>query len=264
MRLCVVSNSGGSGKSTLSTLLAYELSTRKKIKTALLDLDQQGTLTLFTGTTKVPYEQTLGGVLCENFKGEWPLQRCWPEHSVEVDLCPGGKGLIRTARELELHGRGAYLLADRLEDYPLPHQLIIFDCPATLGPLPKAAIAACTHIIVPVLLEPKSIWGAAQLLGWLYNTVKELRLKPSPEIIGFVPISYDRSKAGQRHTLEQLPVELSKFGIEVFPPLRHTAEIVNSSGCGLPLRLYRPAHPANKDLEKVNRVLAELLEETNS
>ena len=168
IRLAVISNAGGTGKTTLSVHLAYELGLRG-LKVAIMDLDPQGSLTLFCGLNPPEPEHTLSAIMRESFNGSWPLTPSWNPHTNNVTVCQGGMTLTQTADELVLHKRGAYLLGDCLSDYPLEHDLIIFDCPATLGPLPLMALTACTHIIVPVQLEPKSIQGAAHLLEWYYH-----------------------------------------------------------------------------------------------
>ncbi|MBW4635801.1 MAG: ParA family protein [Iphinoe sp. HA4291-MV1] len=250
VRLAVISNAGGSGKTTLSVHLAYELA-KRKYNVALFDLDPQGSLTLFCGLEAPEPEQTLAAVLKDNFDGSWPLTQCWSEHTDKVDICQGGMVLTQTADELVLHKRGAYLLGDCLTDHPLEHDLIIFDCPATLGPLPLMALAACTNIIIPVQLEPKSIQGAAHLLEWYYYNSKHLRLKPSPEIIGFVPSQYDSRRGAHRQMLTALPQQLQQMNIHAFPAIRDSAEFVNASGQGLPLHLYRPSHPAKDDFKEI-------------
>jgi chromosome partitioning protein len=167
--------------------------------------------------------------------------------------------LTQTADELVLHKRGAYLLADCLTDYPLAQDVVIFDCPATLGPLPLMALAACTHIIIPVQLEPKSIQGAAHLLEWYYYHCKHLRLNPTPEILGFVPNQYDVRRSTHRQMLAGLPEQLQQMKIRAFPAIRDSAEFVNASGQGLPLHLYRPSHPAKDDFKETTSHIVTLI-----
>lgn len=258
MRLAVISNAGGSGKTTLSVHLAYELGLRG-YKVALMDLDPQGSLTLFCGLDAPEPENTLAAVLQDKFAGNWPLTHCWSEKNDNVVICQGGMVLTQTADELVLHKRGAYLLADRLTDYPLSHDLLIFDCPATLGPLPLIALTAATHIIIPVQLEPKSIQGAAHLLEWYYFNCKQLRLKPQPELLGFVPNQYDSKRAAHRQLLESLPGQLEQMNIRAFPAVRDSTEFVNASGQGLPLPVYRPSHAARNDFKEVASSVAQLI-----
>ncbi|BBD70029.1 cobyrinic acid a,c-diamide synthase (plasmid) [Nostoc commune HK-02] len=126
IRLAVISNAGGSGKTTLSVHLAYDLA-KRKYNVALLDLDPQGSLTLFCGLNPPEPEQTLAGVLKDQFDGVWPLTPCWSQYTNNVVVCQGGMVLTQTADELVLHKRGAYLLADCLTDYPLAQDVVIFD-----------------------------------------------------------------------------------------------------------------------------------------
>ncbi len=256
--LCVVSNAGGSGKTTLCTHLAYEIS-RRGFSVALLDLDPQGSLSLFCGLPIPNPEQTIASVLREQFQGDWPLVNCWEEQTDKVSVCRGGLILTQTTQEIALHPRGAYLLADCLEDYPLSHDLIIFDCPATLGPLPQIALAASSQILIPVQLQPKSIQGSAKLLEWIYIQKKQLRLKSDPKILGFVPNQYEKNRAGQRQMLASLPEKLKEMNIHCFPPIRNSAEFVNASAAGLPLHLYRPGHPAVKDFQQIAEHLTQLI-----
>lgn len=258
VKLAVISNAGGSGKTTLSIHLAHSIS-HLGYQVCLIDLDPQGSLTLFTGLEQPEARQTLVPVLKDEFTGGWNLTSCWRKHTDKVQVCQGGMLLTQTADELVLHKRGAYLLGDRLMDYPLEHELIIFDCPATLGPLPLMALAACTHILVPVQLEPKSIQGAAHLIEWYYFQCRHLRLKPAPEILGFVPNQYNKARAGHRQILASLPEQLEQMKIRTFPPIRNSAEFVNACGQGLPLSLYRPSHPAQDDFKVITNELVNLI-----
>ncbi|MFN4777897.1 MAG: ParA family protein [Pseudanabaena sp.] len=257
-RIAVLSNAGGSGKTTLSVHIAYEMSLYG-LSVALMDLDPQGSLSLFCGLPQPEPEQTLASVLGNDFTGQWPLEKCWTENTNKVDVVQGGMILTRVADEMVLHRRGAYLLGDCLKDHPISHDLIIFDCPATLGPLTLLALSACTHVLVPVQLEPKSIQGSAKLIEWVYHNSKQLRLDPQPQVMGFVPNQYDARRATHRQILEDLPTQLDQLGIHCFPPIRDSAEFINASGQGLPLHLYRHQHPAQADFKEVSEHVVQLI-----
>lgn len=257
-RIAVISNAGGSGKTTLSVHIAYEMSLYG-LSVALIDLDPQGSLSLFCGLQQPEPEYTIASALQNDFAGKWPLETCWSEHTNKVEVIQGGMILTRVSDEMVLHRRGAYMLGDSLKDYPLPHDLLIFDCPATLGPLTLLALSACTHILVPVQLEPKSIQGSARLLEWAYHQGKQLRLEPQPEILGFVPNQYEARRATHRQILEDLPAQLEQLGIHCFPAIRDSAEFINASGQGLPLHLYRNQHPASADFKEISERIVKLI-----
>jgi chromosome partitioning protein len=255
--LSILSNAGGVGKTTLGIHLAYELG-RRKFAVALLDLDPQRSLDVFCGLPAAEPNSTTVRVLSKDFRGDYPLTSVW-EHP-KIQVCQGHPLLAEMANELVLRKRGEYTLADRFRSYPLPHDLVILDCPATLGMLNVNALAASTHILVPVQLEMKSIAGCAELVEWCINTSEELRLEPRPPILGFVPSMYDKKEAGHRQYLQQLPEVVKELNIKVYPPIRDSSEFPNSSSYGLPLFKYRPGHPAGKDFKAIADDLSQLLE----
>lgn len=258
VRLALLSNAGGSGKTTLAAHLAYLLGA-KGFSVALIDLDPQGSVSLFCGLPRPHPDRTIAAVLQDDFTGEWPLVPIWQEHLENVVACQGEMGLVKTINELVLHERGAYLLGDRLIDYPLPYDLVIFDCPATLGPLPLIALSACTHLIIPIQVEPKSADGAGKLMEWCYHTFRRLRLNPEPKILGMAPNQYDQRIAIHRNILVALVPQLSKLNIDCFKPIRFSSEFKNASALGLPLPLHRPLHPACKDFDSIVARVTQLL-----
>lgn len=263
VRLCVISNAGGSGKTTVSVHLAYGLA-QQGFSVVLIDLDPQGSLTLFCGlSAPLNVSQSTAIILEDEFKGNWPLVNAWSEETDQVKVCQGGLILAQVTPQIVLHPRGAYLLKDALEDYPLSQSIIIFDCPATLGPLALLGVAAATHILIPVQLQPKSIQGSSKLLEWLYLLNRQLRLRPEPQVLGILPNQYDRKQATQRQLLEFLPPKLAQINLKCYAPIRASAEFINASGAGLPLQLYRPSHPAYQDFNEVVQDLGQLIRESD-
>jgi chromosome partitioning protein len=260
-RIAVLSNAGGAAKTTLSTHLGYGLSIQGK-SVAMMDLDPQGSLSLFTGLPRPKGDAgTLSQVLKDDFTGDWCLQNVWEDKlKGKAQIVQSNTSLVRTANELVFHERGAYALSDRLNDYPLPHSVVIFDCPATLGPLPLAALAASTHILIPCELEPKSISASAALLTWISENNRRLRLIPPPQIIGVVPSQYDDRIAIHRNVNQDLIPVVEKMGLRCFPPIRYSSEFKNASARGLPLQLHRPKHPALVDIHRIVEAVAEVVD----
>ncbi len=255
--LSILSNAGGVGKTTLAVHIAYSLAERG-FKVVMIDLDPQRSLDVFCGIPPQEAPSTAVHVFSKNFKGDWPIVPVWAD---KVDLCQGHPSLAEMANELVIRKRGEYALADRLKSYPLPHNLIILDCPATLGMLNTNALAASTHILVPVQLEMKAISGAAELIEWCINTSEELQLDPKPTILGFVPSMYDEKVAMHRQYLEQLPEITSRLDVKLYPKVRNSNEFKNASAYGQPLHSYRPKHPATKDFQQIIDDIVALIKE---
>ncbi len=258
--LSILANAGGVGKTTLGVHVAYEMS-RRNFSIALIDLDPQRSLDVFCGLTSSVTTNTTTQVFSKDFKGKYPLVPCWGSSKVEV--CQGHPSLAKVANELVIRKRGEYVLADRLKLYPLPHDLVILDCPATLGMLNVNALAASNYILVPVQLEMKSIAGAAELVEWCITTSDELHLDPRPPILGFVPSMYDERRAIHKSYLQQLPAIADELKIKVYPRIRDSSEFKNASANGLPLQKYRPSHQACNDFKAIANDLSNLIKNEN-
>lgn len=172
--------------------------------------------------------------------------------------------LAQVSSDLATRRRGSYTLRDRLQSYPISCDLLVLDCPATLGMLCENALAASDLVLVLVQLEPKSIGGAADLVAWCINASNELQLEPRPKIQGIVPSIYNKDAAIHRQYLEQLPEIAAQLDIQVYPPIRYSKEFVNTSAYGLPLHKYRPGHPACDDFEAITQDLVTLLKKTHA
>ena len=252
--ISIMSNSGGVGKTTLAVNLAFQLA-RKGKSVALLGCDPNGSLTLFCGLDDPPSNKTMDWVLRSDFDGHYPLFPVWRDRVKGVDACLGGLPLTETSQRLVLDKRGAYLLADALEDHPLPHDVVLIDCPGTIEHLHIAALSASTGVLITLKPEDKDIDAMAKLLEWISSTRTELRLKPAPSVIGVVP-NGAKDRAMHRDNLglseiEGLPDIMRHMQIELFPTVRDSAYIANAAAAGLPLGLYRPGEAINDIYKKI-------------
>jgi chromosome partitioning protein len=255
--LAVLANAGGVGKTTLCAQLAY-LVASQGYKVALFDLDPQRSLDVFCGFEGAQEQNSVLEVISnQHFQGEYPLVNAWGLKG--LDVCQGHPLLSDAADELVPRRRGCYVLADAFGKYPLPHDLVILDCPATLGKLTENAIAACTHYLIPIQLETKAVNGASDLVSWVTRASKELRLNPWPKLLGLVPSMYDKDHAMHRQYLAELPDISQSLGTKLFQAIRYSREFPNASAYGKPLSKYRPGHPAIADFRGLTESLVELL-----
>jgi chromosome partitioning protein len=252
MVLWVGANAGGVTKTTLAIHIAYEMA-RRGYDVALLDLDTNVSMSQFSGLPKyLKLEETMAAVFSDDFDGHWPLlQPNWTGTKGKVQVCLGGPVMVQVGMDLVLKSRREYVLADRFQDFPLPHQLVILDCPATLSHLNDAALAVATHLIIPVELTPKSFTGADALLSWYRSSTRSLRLNPAPQVLGFVPTRYNASEASERDHLAALADMIAPQQIHCYPFIRYSCEFKNASGRGVPLHIHRPGHKASEDFNPI-------------
>ncbi|BAY73404.1 cobyrinic acid a,c-diamide synthase (plasmid) [Trichormus variabilis NIES-23] len=276
IRLTIASNAGGSGKTTVATHLAYAVGA-KGYKVTLIELDQNGSLCIFARLTPALMEQSIASVFKKAFTGNYPLVPLWAEHLSTVTAIQGGKFLEESIAEIYNYSRRHYTLKDKLEDFPLNSDLIIFDTPASLEPMGLIALAACTHVLVPIKPEYKDTGSFAGFLDWFYSKVDDLRLKPQPEILGFVPTRVDLYDVGAHRDIlgldkkgklrtdidpeKTLPYLIEQMGIHCFPFIRESNYYLKASGSGLPLNLYRPGCDAVEDFKPIVSSLIKLMTE---
>ncbi|HIK54224.1 MAG TPA: ParA family protein [Synechococcales cyanobacterium M55_K2018_004] len=276
IRLAIASNAGGSGKTTMAIHLAYGIGARG-YKVTLIELDHNGSLSVLAGLPPSGHaENSLAKVLSKDFQGDYPLVQLWEDRVSTVSAIQGGAPLEAAIANLYSANRKHYILGDRLEDFPLEADVIIFDTPASLEPMGLLALAACTHVLAPIKPEYKDTGALAGLLNWYYEKVAELRLKPRPEFLGFVPSRVDLNEAIHRNILgltqkgepnkkidpsETLPYQIQQLGIHCFQHIRESSYYLWASGAGLPLNVYRPGCSFYQDYDPIINTLIQLVTE---
>jgi chromosome partitioning protein len=264
--LWIGANAGGVTKTTLAVSMAYRMACLG-IDVCVLDLDTNDSISVFCGLNNLSTDeqfptQSMADVLTsEDFEGLWPLiTPSWGKPKGRVDICRGGLHLSQIDKDISRLPRSEYVLKDKLQDFPLTHDLIILDCPASLGIPTDLALAAATHVLVPMTLTPKSTHAANKFLYWFRERCRKLRLNPSPSLMGFVPTLFKPSEALQRGIMDELPAILSAAGVHCYPPTRYSTQFVNASAFGMPLQVYRPGNQACRDFDPIIKDLCLLLD----
>jgi chromosome partitioning protein len=247
--IAILANAGGVGKSTLATHLGYELA-KKKVPVGIVDLDSNCSLDVLAGLEPAAAENSVFQVFTDGFTAWQPVSpAAWKVKNLSI--AQSHLGVSDVEKILATKRRSEYVLQKHLKSYPIEDGVIILDCPASLGLICENAVAAATHLLIPIEMEIKSINGARTLLDWAETVTNDLELNPKPQILGVVPNIYNATKAQQRHYLDQLPELFDPMGIKIYPPIRDSVEFANASSFGLPLHLYRPKHPAISDFKKL-------------
>jgi chromosome partitioning protein len=191
--VCVANQKGGVGKTTTSINLATGLALRGH-RVLLVDIDPQSNATTGLGIDHRGLELSTYDLLLD----ETRLADVVTSTEIErLDCAPASVDLAGAEVELvSAQGRErrlAMALANAGDDY----EVIILDCPPSLGLLTINALAAAEDLIVPVQCEYYALEGLGQLLG----TAERVRrsLNPDLRIVGFLLTMYDaRTKlAGQ-------------------------------------------------------------------
>jgi chromosome partitioning protein len=177
LAISVVNQKGGVGKTTTTVNLGAALALAGK-RVLLVDMDAQANLTTHLGLgPKEDVEGTgaEGGgpewTVYDVLKGTKRIQEVTIHRSERLDLVPAS--LLLSAADLELGGVvGRELLLKRaLDRVREAYDIILVDCPPTLGLLSLNALAAVDKVIVPVQSEYLALHGVRQLL----DTIDQVR-----------------------------------------------------------------------------------------
>lgn len=176
--ISVVNQKGGVGKTTTTVNLGAAIATRGK-KVLLIDIDAQSNLTTHLGLGLKEDPQDLQEVprqvpewtIYDVLKGSKRLQDVVIKRTENLDVVPSS--LLLSAADLELGGMvGRELLLKRaIEKIRDQYDVILIDCPPTLGLLSLNALAAVDKVVVPVQSEYLALHGVRQLL----DTIDQVR-----------------------------------------------------------------------------------------
>ena len=183
--VCVANQKGGVAKTTTSVNLGAGLALRGH-RVLIVDVDPQSNATTGVGLDHRSLETSTYDLLI----GAAPLSGVVRPTAVKgLDCAPASLDLA--GAEIELAGAMARerKLAEALEGATDRYDIILLDCPPSLGLLTLNALAAAQDLIVPVQCEYYALEGLGQLLA----TAERVRrsLNSDLRIVGFLLTMYD-------------------------------------------------------------------------
>jgi chromosome partitioning protein len=247
--ISVVNQKGGVGKTTTTVNLGAALAEKGK-KVLLIDIDAQSNLSTHLGlgvkedltemaeVSKGP-EWTVYDVL----KGTKRIQDVVIKRSANLDVVPSS--LLLSAADLELGGVvGRELLLKRaIDKVREQYDVILIDCPPTLGLLSLNALAAVDQVIVPVQSEYLALHGVRQLL----DTIDQVRSVYNQNLVvgGVLICLHDSRKRLARAVADTIR---NYFGDLVFATvIRENVALAEAPAKGETIFEYLPKSPGAED-----------------
>lgn len=196
--IAILNQKGGVGKTTTAINLAAYLAKAGR-RVLVCDLDPQGNSTSGLGVDKQALSATLYDVLFSRAEAVNTIQKVSPHG---LFLLPANANLA--AAEVELVGVTQREFQLKRVIDALDYDLVLIDCPPSLGLLSINALTAATDVIIPVQAEYYALEGLSQLLSVI--TQVRTALNPNLNLLGIIITMYD-----SRNSLsEQVKNELAK------------------------------------------------------
>lgn len=234
MRISVINQKGGVGKSTTTANLAVVLAKDHKKKVLVIDWDGQANVSAFLGLSAAPAWGNTQLVL-DTASGFHPARDVLVPG---LDVVPGSPDFALVERQLlgDLLA-GPRRLRRAIEPVYKQYDVILTDCGPTLGMLAINAVAACPDILVPIELAHAALLGAMTLQKFLADA--QASLEPGIRTLGVLPTFHDDREKTPREILGDLT---KLFGPSVFKTAIHNAANVrDAAGQGRPVVLLDPS-----------------------
>lgn len=221
--LAVANQKGGVAKTTTVASLGAAMVEQGR-RVLLVDLDPQGCLTFSLGHDPDKLAVSVHEVLLGEVEPDTAL--------VDTD-----EGMSLLPANIDLAGAEAMLLMRAGREYALKRALaklvdefdvVLIDCPPSLGVLTLNGLTAADEVMIPLQCETLAHRGVGQFM----RTIEDVQQITNPELklLGALPTLYD---ARTTHTRDVLLDVADRYGLPVLsPPIPRTVRFAEASASG--------------------------------
>ena len=221
--LAVANQKGGVAKTTtVASLGAAMVELGKRV--LIVDLDPQGCLTFSLGQDPDKLAVSVHEVLL----GEVEPDAALVETTEGMTLLPANIDLAGAEAMLLMRAGREYALKRALAKLTDRFDVVMIDCPPSLGVLTLNGLTAADEVIVPLQCETLAHRGVGQFLRTI-NDVQQIT-NPDLKMLGALPTLYDSRTTHSRDVLFDV---VDRYGLPVLaPPIPRTVRFAEATASG--------------------------------
>jgi len=236
--IAITNHKGGSAKTTTAVNLAAALGEDGR-RVLVIDMDPQGSASSWLGVINPDV-----GVV-DAIRGRTALAHLVHETTAPgVQLVPSSTALVATDWQDESNIALGFM--DAMGGLPKVWDVVLVDCPPSLGYLAIAPLAACKEALVPVETHVLALAGMTSLI----ETMARIRgrLNPQLRLTGALACRVSRT-AHSRAVVDRLENRLGDTLMRA--QVRESVRLAEAQSFRLPITLYAPESSGAEDYRAV-------------
>ena len=183
--VALANQKGGVGKTT-TAINAGTWMAAHGVRTLLVDLDPQGNATSSLGIDKSGLASTIHDVITD---GAPIAQATIANVRDGLDVLPTTSSLAAAEVDLVSLPERERRLGRALDTVRIQYDVVLIDCPPSLGLLTVNGLTAADHVVIPIQCEFLALEGVSQLITTI-DLVKR-QLNPELDLIGVLMTMFD-------------------------------------------------------------------------